>query len=62
MVLNFQKHQSSERDANNVKLLYLTDGNDMTDDEHADLNDFAESPQDQNKTVLNYPCHIVCNS
>ena len=54
MVLNFQKHQSSERDGNNVKLLYLTDGNDMIDDELADLNDFAESPQDQNKTVFNY--------
>lgn len=54
MVLNFQKHQSSERDGNNVKLLYLTDGNDMIDDELADLNNFAESPQDQNKTVFNY--------
>ena len=54
MVLNFQKHQSSERDGNNVKLLYLTDGNDMIDDELSDLNNFAESPQDQNKTVFNY--------
>ena len=54
MILNFQKHQSSERDGNNVKLLYLTDGNDMIDDELADLNNFAESPQDQNKTVFNY--------
>ena len=54
VILNFQKHQSSERDGNNVKLLYLTDGNDMIDDELADLNNFAESPQDQNKTVFNY--------
>ena len=54
MVLNFQKDQSSERDGNNVKLLYLADGNDMIDDELADLNDFAESPQDQSKTVFNY--------
>lgn len=51
MFLNFQKHQSSERDGNNMKLLYLTDGKEMID-ELADGNDFVGSSEDQNKSVF----------
>lgn len=51
LLLNFQKHQSSETDGNNMKLLYLTDGKEMMD-KLPDANDFAGSSKDQNKLVF----------